>query len=187
MILGGNDTTIDRMAPLTPKGDLAIAEVAFFSLALILSAYVVIRHGFNRQLGWLYLIILSLLRLIGASCSLYIEVNNSTNVGLYDTTAPFLCVRVLYTVVVAFESGNPQSVFYYHNVDVYVTAFMQFLMEAAVVCIFVTAGLLTPRKLTISRQEQRSNSEQTGRGLYAPVGTEAGHEREHDYLMQPQK
>ncbi|KAI4245779.1 MAG: hypothetical protein L6R40_002307 [Gallowayella cf. fulva] len=46
---------------------LAIAELVFYLPAFILSVIIVIRHGFNRQLGWIFLSILAILRLIGNS------------------------------------------------------------------------------------------------------------------------
>lgn len=250
------------MAPLGPKGDLAIAELAFFAPALLLSVFVVARHGFARQLGWLYLVILSLLRIIGSSCTIYIDQKHSTNSSLLETayitsaigtaplllvllgfltrvndgitntvyklpqrilrllslvslialiltivgndddslpimeaasvlflafyvsevaitalllsrkhaalkaervliyaglcSLPFLAVRVLYTLLVAFKSNDPGSDFYYRDISVWISALMQFLMEAISVCIFVIAGLVTPRRQVVPSQPRPS-------------------------------
>jgi len=242
---------------LTSKGDLCAAELAFFCPALIISIFILFRHGFNKQLGWMYLAVLSLLRIIGASAILYSETQNDTSAGLLETAAitsavgtaplllatmgflqrinqgmspkgvpllvfrpihlaslaglvlaiiggtdmdstnastiqtgrhlleaasivflfmyialaaiallnvrnsrfvlpeetwlmraiiialPFLLVRIAYTVAVGFS--NPGSLFWFDDVNVFVSAFMQFLMEAIVVCIYISAGLVTPR------------------------------------------
>ena len=239
---------------LTPRGDLAAAEVAFFTPALLISAFILFRHGFAKKLGWLYLVLLSTLRLIGASTTLYMETQNDHSSGLLETAAitsaigtaplllalmgflerihegmehkglsqtvfrpihlaslaalviaiiggideagsdqktgralmkaacclflaiylaltaitiwslvnirwvlatekkllqagalalPFLLVRIIYSVASGFS--GPSSPFYFRNVNVYVQAFMQFLMEAIVVCLYIFAGLMTPK------------------------------------------
>ena len=248
------------MSPLTPKGDLAAAEIAFFSPALLVSLFIVFRHGISRQLGWFYLVLLSILRLIGSSCLLYAETQHDTSESLLECAAitsavgtaplllalmgflerlndsmmlkgsglnknfvfqpihltsiialilaivggvkesdtnpssastghdlmeaasilflamyfclafitllswkrrdflptgeqklvyaglaalPLLLVRVIYTVTVAFSAAG--SDFYFRDVNVWAESFMQFLMESIVVCIFIAAGLLTPK------------------------------------------
>ncbi|KAK3052692.1 hypothetical protein LTR09_006174 [Extremus antarcticus] len=246
------------MAPLQPEGGLAAAEVAFYGPALLISTYIVFRHGLRGQLGWLYLVTLSILRLVGGSATLWSETQNDYSPAVLETAfitsavgtaplllvllgflervndritvggvgkwvfrgihllsitalvlaiiggtdiadrsassrstghtllqagsviflaiylalaaitiltfrrkgdaqpgdwklidaglaaLPFLLVRILYTVIVAFAKEG--SVFYFSDVDVYVSAFMQFLMEAFVVVIFIVAGLLTPKQ-----------------------------------------
>lgn len=240
---------------LDGRGDLAAAELAFYAVALVIAIFVVVRHGFSRQGGWIYLLLLSILRLIGGSCILYAEVNNDPSQGLLtaaaitssigtaplllalmgfiqrinlgmehnglptmiwrpiqllamagliigivggsdessgtpDTTGkslmeaaamiffvvwlvlavitliivskqrfavttektllracvialPFLLVRVAYTIAVAFS--NAGGIFYFREPNVFVEAFMQFLMEAIVVCLYIGAGLMTPK------------------------------------------
>jgi predicted neutral ceramidase superfamily lipid hydrolase len=65
---------------------------------------------------------------------------------------PFLLVRVAYIVSVSF--ARPGSNFYFRDVNVYISAFMQFLMEVFVVTIFITAGLITPTKTRDVRREE---------------------------------
>ena len=72
---------------LDGHGDLAAAELAFFAPAFLISAFVCFRHGFGRQLGWFYITVLSLLRIIGSSCTLYMEANNNYSAGLQETAA----------------------------------------------------------------------------------------------------
>ncbi|KAL8952494.1 MAG: hypothetical protein Q9222_001597 [Ikaeria aurantiellina] len=46
---------------------LAIAEIVFYIPTLALSILIVIRHGFKRQLGWIYLSVLGVVRIVGNS------------------------------------------------------------------------------------------------------------------------
>jgi hypothetical protein len=238
---------------LAPKGDLAAAELAFFSPAFLLGTYIVIKH---RSMAWFYIVTLSILRIVGSSATLYMDVNDKFTASLIETasitsavgTAPlllalmgflerinhgmgrkglpkkafhllhllslaalaiaivggtkiqysdhdtyetgrdllkaasliflaifislaaitlrcglnkthilsnefnlmraciiasvFILVRIVYTVCTSW--ANQGSIFYFGNVNVYVQAFMQFLMEALAVIIFVIAGIMTP-------------------------------------------
>lgn len=45
---------------------IAIAEICVYIPILILTIMIVIRHGFSRQLGWIYLAIFSVVRIAGA-------------------------------------------------------------------------------------------------------------------------
>ena len=75
------------MAPLLPKGDLAAAELAFFGVAFVVSIAVNIRHGFGRSSGWLYLVVLSILRIIGAAAVIYSETKNDYTQSLIEVAA----------------------------------------------------------------------------------------------------
>lgn len=44
---------------------IAIAELAVYIPVGIISLFVVFRHGFHRQLGWIYLFVLSAIRIAG--------------------------------------------------------------------------------------------------------------------------
>lgn len=251
---------------LDSRGDLSIAEIAFFGPVFFVSIYLLIRHGVSPRTGWMYITILSVLRLIGCACILYMEVNvdfttslltaaavtstigagpilftiagflNRINKGMErhaipywlfnplmlliltalglaiaggviefgnfgpghfapDKTGqklleaatvlfvvlwlcvsllacfftsyirwtlpvernlvraamlsvPFMLVRMAYGVCVAF--AGPGSDFYIISLNVWAQSFMQFAMEAIIVCIYIVAGLLTPR---IARRE----------------------------------
>ena len=259
---------------LDNHGILSAVEIAFFSPILIISAYICFRHGFNRKVGWFYLVTLSLLRLIGASCLLYAEVNNDDNQSLLEAyyvcssigtaplllallgfltringgmdhkalsprtftplhltaiaalvlaivagtfagqsdpsdvnlghdlgeaaacifmgiwaaltgitaitflrishvrsierkllyaalaSIPFLIVRVIYAVAVSF-SHDKSSPLYQYNVNIWIQAFLQFAMEAIVVILYVSAGILTPEapKETEAKEGQQFEME----------------------------
>ncbi|RMY58274.1 hypothetical protein D0864_13392 [Hortaea werneckii] len=92
------EMSIVAAAMLVPKACLAAAEMAFFSPALIASAFILYKHGLSRQLGWFYLVLLSILRLIGSSCTLYMATQSDYSSSLIQTatitsaigTAPLL-------------------------------------------------------------------------------------------------
>ena len=83
---------------LDGRGDLAAAELAFYGLAFILSAAVCAKQHFGRHLCWIYPVLISILRIVGASCILDIETQNDNSLGLEITagitsaigTAPLL-------------------------------------------------------------------------------------------------
>ena len=257
---------------LDNHGILGAVEIAFFSPVLLISIFICIRHGFNRRLGWFYLLTLSLLRLIGASCLLYAQANNDNSKDLLSAyyvcssigtaplllalmgfltrinngmdhkglssqvwrpiqvaaltalalaivggtyqggtkpsevklghelnevaacifmaiwaaltgitgitflrishvrlierkllyaglaSIPFLLVRVVYAVAVSF-SRDPSSPLYQYNVNIYVSALMQFAMEAIVVIFYVTAGVLTPEAPKVVEAKDGQNHE----------------------------
>ena len=71
---------------LTDLNRIAIAEVCLYAPALGVSIFVATRHGFGRNAGWLYLILFSIIRLLGAILSLA-TIGNPTNVSLYVAAA----------------------------------------------------------------------------------------------------
>lgn len=77
---------------LDAHGILSSIELAFFAPTLIISAYICFRHGFSKDLGWFYLLVLSLLRLIGSSCLIYAETKHDTSRSLL--TAYYVCNSV---------------------------------------------------------------------------------------------
>lgn len=72
---------------LDNHGDLAVAVLIFYILFIGPAIYVCIRHGVGRHLGWLYLVTLPIVRIVGAACQIAAEQNPS--VGLY--TAASIC------------------------------------------------------------------------------------------------
>ncbi|KAF2213564.1 hypothetical protein CERZMDRAFT_90483 [Cercospora zeae-maydis SCOH1-5] len=75
------------MVSLTTHGILAIAEIAFFAPAFVISVGLCIKQNCIRNLGWFYMVMISILRLVGASCVLYMETQNSYSSGLQETAA----------------------------------------------------------------------------------------------------
>ncbi|CAK7223306.1 hypothetical protein SBRCBS47491_005163 [Sporothrix bragantina] len=55
---------------LTIYNDISIVQLAFFIPSLLVAGTLSYRHGFKRSAGWIYLVILSLMRIIGAGMEL---------------------------------------------------------------------------------------------------------------------
>lgn len=55
------------MGNISYSDAIAIAQVVFYSPALVGSLFVCFRHGFAKSAGWLMLVIFCIARLIGAS------------------------------------------------------------------------------------------------------------------------
>lgn len=55
---------------LTIYNDISIIQLVFFFPSLAVAATLSYRHGFRRSSGWIYLVLLSLMRIIGASMEL---------------------------------------------------------------------------------------------------------------------
>jgi uncharacterized membrane protein (DUF485 family) len=62
---------------LTNRGILDVVNLAFYAPVLPISLFIVVRQGFSRKAGWIYLVVLSILRIIGALTGL-IAINNPT-------------------------------------------------------------------------------------------------------------
>ncbi|KAI0118911.1 hypothetical protein GGR51DRAFT_498181 [Nemania sp. FL0031] len=67
---------------LTERNGISIAQIALFVPALGVAIFLCIRHGFGRNGGWLFVVIFSLARLIGASLQLA-TIADPTNLSLY--------------------------------------------------------------------------------------------------------
>jgi hypothetical protein len=59
---------------------ISILQLAAFLPTIFLGAWIAFRHGFGRNSGWIFFVIFSLIRSIGACCSLVTLSNNSVNV-----------------------------------------------------------------------------------------------------------
>ncbi|KAM0436071.1 hypothetical protein ACHAPT_002963 [Fusarium lateritium] len=68
--------------PLNDYDNIAIAEIVIYVFIFIGALVLCKNHGFGRNAGWLYLVILSLARLIGSSL-LLATVNDPSNTSLY--------------------------------------------------------------------------------------------------------
>ncbi|KAF4466087.1 transmembrane [Fusarium albosuccineum] len=68
--------------PLNDYDNIAIAEIVVYSIFLVGALILCKTHGFGRNAGWLYLLILSLARLIGSSMILA-SINDPSNTSLY--------------------------------------------------------------------------------------------------------
>ena len=69
---------------LNARGGVSIAELVVYFPSLLLAFIVCQRHGFHRASGWVFTLILCLIRIIGACCQLATYNNQSS--GLLEAT-----------------------------------------------------------------------------------------------------
>jgi len=50
---------------LDQRGDISVVEIIIYIPVLIVGVILVMRHGFSKKAGWVFLVILSLMRLVG--------------------------------------------------------------------------------------------------------------------------
>lgn len=58
---------------------VSVVELIFFIPTAILALITCFRHGFNRSSGWIYTLILCVVRIAGAICQFLSHNNHSTN------------------------------------------------------------------------------------------------------------
>jgi hypothetical protein len=63
---------------LSTDGKIAIAEICVYAPVFILTLISVFRHGAGKQLGWIYLTIFCIIRIVGAGFKIASD-NNPTN------------------------------------------------------------------------------------------------------------
>jgi len=63
---------------LSTDGRIAIAEICVYVPVFLLTLITVFRHGIGKQLGWIYLTIFCLIRVVGAGFKIASD-NNPTN------------------------------------------------------------------------------------------------------------
>ncbi|KAK1234425.1 hypothetical protein PQX77_002373 [Marasmius sp. AFHP31] len=65
------------MAPLSLRGKIAAAQVAFWVPPMIFTLVLIIRHAFRRDAGWFFLFIFSLTRITAGALTLVRDTNTS--------------------------------------------------------------------------------------------------------------
>jgi hypothetical protein len=71
---------------LSYHNGIAAAEIVLYIPALFIAVFLAIRHGFGRSSGWMFLIIFTLARTLGA-CFQLATLNDPTNTNLYTGAA----------------------------------------------------------------------------------------------------
>jgi len=74
------------MTVINYRDGVAIGEICFYAPALVIALVLSARHGFTRSSGWIFLVLFSLIRIIGAGFQLA-TINDPTNVSLYTGVA----------------------------------------------------------------------------------------------------
>jgi len=67
---------------LDARGGISLAQLLIYIPILIVSAVLVRRHGFKRQAGWIFLLILSIVRIVGAACHIAAEQSSDPSTTL---------------------------------------------------------------------------------------------------------
>jgi hypothetical protein len=69
---------------LDGRAGVSVAELVIYSPALIVATIICARHGFDRSSGWIFALILCLVRIVGACCQL--ATYQSQSEGLLEAT-----------------------------------------------------------------------------------------------------
>lgn len=104
---------------ISSREGLSIAELIFYVPILPIAAYLVFRHGFSRQAGWLYIALLCTLRLVGAACLIAADQTPNPSTSLVEAgyitsavgTGPLLLslLRFLQTISDGMSSNRSLS------------------------------------------------------------------------------
>jgi hypothetical protein len=76
---------------LTYRNGLSIGEIVVYTPSLLVAIYLMVRHGLSRSAGWYFLVIFSLVRILGSSMELA-TIKNPTSVALQSGSAILLNV-----------------------------------------------------------------------------------------------
>jgi hypothetical protein len=135
---------------------VAAFEVAIWSIYLIGGIFLCVRHGFARSSGWVFLVILSLARIIGSSLRLA-TINDPQNTSLYIGWA--VCSGIGLGMLIAVNIGLMSrllgSVRRAKGGHTLVTPMMQRLMKLAMlvaIILFIVGGTEATWKTTSGGQ-----------------------------------
>ncbi|KAH9945606.1 hypothetical protein B0H21DRAFT_709309 [Amylocystis lapponica] len=67
---------------LDKRGFISASEVVVYVPILIIGVVLVLRHGFSKKAGWLYLVILSVMRIVGGVTHILSETTDKNNITL---------------------------------------------------------------------------------------------------------
>jgi len=70
---------------LDARGGISLGQVLVYVPILLVSAVLVRRHGFKRQAGWIFLVVLSIVRIVGGACHVAAEESSDPSTTLITT------------------------------------------------------------------------------------------------------
>ena len=70
---------------VSQREGLDIAFILFYVPELLVATFLAVHFGFNRSTGWLFLVLLGLIRIIGSCCQIVALNESNPNVTLYET------------------------------------------------------------------------------------------------------
>jgi hypothetical protein len=99
------------MAQLTELNKISIAQIAFFSISLVAAIILATRHGWGRASGWLFLVLVSFIRILGGALQLA-TISDPTNIGLAigASTLQGIGLTALILVMLGFLSRVLESI-----------------------------------------------------------------------------
>ncbi|KAH9836535.1 uncharacterized protein C8Q71DRAFT_857768 [Rhodofomes roseus] len=62
---------------LNPRGDIAVGQIVAYLPVLAVAGFLVARHGISRKSGWIFLVIVSLVRIVGGATEVASQQNPS--------------------------------------------------------------------------------------------------------------
>ncbi|MCJ1287234.1 hypothetical protein MMC26_006582 [Xylographa opegraphella] len=65
---------------MDPREGLSIANIVFYIPCLFIAGWVSFLHGFGRQSGWIFMVILALVRIVGSICQIVSESSPSESI-----------------------------------------------------------------------------------------------------------
>ncbi len=128
------------MTQLNELNAIAIAQICFYTPSLAVAVFLASRHGFGRNAGWLYLVIFSVARILGASLGLAASHNDPTNLGLSIGAATLQSIGLapLVLVMLALVSRVLESIRYAR--DTFVTPrHLRFVQLVVIVALILGA------------------------------------------------
>lgn len=66
------------------RGGISILELFLYLPSFFIAIYICYRHGFGRSSGWIYTLVLCIVRIIGACCQL--ATYHGQSQGLFEAT-----------------------------------------------------------------------------------------------------
>lgn len=72
------------------RGGISILELIVYFPSVFLSTWIASRHGLGRSSGWIFLVVFTVVRIVGAACQLDSESNHSKGV----ITAAVICSSI---------------------------------------------------------------------------------------------
>lgn len=96
---------------LTELNGISIAEIVVYIPIFAIAIFLALRHGFGRNAGWLFLVIFSTVRILGAALELA-TISDPTNVNLYvgSFTLQTIGLSPLVLVMLAFTARLSESI-----------------------------------------------------------------------------
>ncbi|GKZ33168.1 hypothetical protein AbraIFM66950_002954 [Aspergillus brasiliensis] len=124
----------------TSEQALCIVIIIYFFPALFVAAWLCRLHGFGKQLGWLYLTLLCLVRVVGSALRIASEINHNTSTSMAADVISSVGIMTLLLgmleLIDHFESMLP-----FRPISQRVWAFLQLTQYAALILYAVGMGM----------------------------------------------